>query len=221
MDIAGIEARISQIEARLATGLGVGSSGGATAPPQTTFAQTLNRAAAPVPAAPVPARPLPTASAPANPLPTPPNFVSPLPVQPAPAPEVSNKGARQWENLIQKYATEFGVSPDLVRAVIDQESNGNPRAVSHAGAMGLMQLMPANVREAGVSDAFDPEQNIRAGVAQLKEHLDRYNGDLRLALAAYNAGPGNVAKYDGVPPFKETQHYVRKILGRLNNESGR
>jgi hypothetical protein len=117
-----------------------------------------------------------------------------------------------WDNEIQTVAAETGVDADLLRRVVRQESGGNPRAVSPAGARGLMQLMPATARGLGV-DPDDPIQNLRGGARYLKQQLDRYGGDTRLALAAYNAGPGNVDKYKGVPPFKETQAYVRAIAG--------
>lgn len=204
--IARIEARIEQIEAKLAT------VAGSAAP---DFAQALRAAGAAV--APAPALPKSGAADLLRSIPPPPNFVAPLPVRPAPA--SLGSGVARWDPLIQKYAGQYNVPVDLVRAVLKQESDGNPRCVSHAGAMGLMQLMPANVKEAGISDAFDPEQNIKAGVMQLREHLDRYNGDVRLALAAYNAGPGNVAKYDGIPPFRETRNYVRKIMARLGGDA--
>ena len=141
----------------------------------------------------------------------PPNFVGPMPVAPRAA-----SGVAQWEPLISQYASQYGVSTDLIRAVMTQESGGNARAVSRAGAMGLMQLMPDTAKGLGVGDPFDPAQNVRGGVALLKENLDRFNGDVSLALAAYNAGPGNVTKYKGVPPFRETQDYVRRIMGQLN-----
>ena len=104
-----------------------------------------------------------------------------------------------------------------MKAVIQTESGGNPRAVSRAGAMGLMQLMPANVREAGVADPFDPEQNIAAGTQQLAHLMEQYGGDLDLTLAGYNAGPGNVKKYGGVPPFAETQHYIRRVRAAMGS----
>jgi soluble lytic murein transglycosylase-like protein len=98
-----------------------------------------------------------------------------------------------------------------VRAVIKVESNFNPRAVSPKGAMGLMQLMPATARNLNVSNAFDPEQNVNAGVRHLRELLDSYQGDVSLSLAAYNAGSGAVARSKGVPPYSETRQYVRRI----------
>ena len=106
-------------------------------------------------------------------------------------------------------------SQALVKAVIQTESGGNPRSVSGAGAMGLMQLMPENVKEAGISDPFDPEQNIAAGTKQLAGLLSQYHGDLDLALAGYNAGPGNVRKYGGVPPFTETRNYIQRVRAAM------
>ena len=106
------------------------------------------------------------------------------------------------------------VRADLVRAVIQVESAFNPRAVSPKGAMGLMQLMPATAAKFGVTDPFNPGENIRAGVSYLRQLLDRYDNNEQLALAAYNAGPGAVDKYGSkVPPYKETQNYVHKIAG--------
>jgi len=119
------------------------------------------------------------------------------------------------EGLITKYAAQNGVSPDLVRAVVRQESDGNAHDVSRAGAMGLMQLMPDEAHSLGVTDPFDPEQNIAAGTRLLSGLLHQYNGDVSRALAAYNAGSGAVKKYNGIPPFPETQHYVKRILGML------
>jgi soluble lytic murein transglycosylase-like protein len=121
------------------------------------------------------------------------------------------------EGLIAKYAAQNGVQPELVRAVIRQESDGNPRDVSHAGARGLMQLMPEEIQELGVTDPFDPEQNIAAGTRLLGGLLKQHNGDVPLALAAYNAGSGAVKKYNGIPPYAETRHYVKKIMGMLGS----
>lgn len=127
--------------------------------------------------------------------------------------------ARPYDDLIAEHAQANGVRTDLVRAVVQVESAFNPRAVSPKGAMGLMQLMPATAREYGVVNAFNPAENIRAGVAYLRRLLDRFSNNEELALAAYNAGPGAVDKYDNtVPPYRETKHYVAQInemAGRL------
>ena len=113
---------------------------------------------------------------------------------------------------IKNACDKYGVEEKLVHALVRQESGFNPNAVSKAGAKGLMQLMPATARSLGVIDSLDPEQNIEGGVKYLKQMLDKYNGNTILALAAYNAGPGAVDKYSGVPPYKETQNYVKAIL---------
>src|SRR5688500_2391311 len=118
-----------------------------------------------------------------------------------------------YEASITEHAPRQKVAADLVRAVIQVESAFNPVAVSSKGAMGLVQLMPATAVEMGVGNPFDPDQNIRGGVAYLRRLLDRYNGNVELALAAYNAGMGNVEKYGDVPPFKETKKYVKKVTG--------
>ena len=112
---------------------------------------------------------------------------------------------------IDEAAARHNVDPNLVRSVVKVESNFNPNAVSRKGAMGLMQLMPATARSLNVSNPFDPQQNVDAGVRHLKKLLDNYGGDVRLTLAAYNAGAGAVARSAGVPHFAETQNYVRRI----------
>src|SRR5687767_7657658 len=116
------------------------------------------------------------------------------------------------DSLVLEHAQRHDLRPELVRAVIQVESGFNPRARSSKGAMGLMQLMPATARELGVTDPYDPAQNIRGGTAYLRQLLNRYDGDERLALAAYNAGAGAVDRYGrNVPPYQETRDYVRRI----------
>lgn len=123
-----------------------------------------------------------------------------------------SRRAAQYQSLIEEHATRNGLSIDLVRALIQAESAFNPRAVSPKGALGLMQLMPSTAAEYGVLDAFNPVENVRAGVKYLKRLLDGYEGNVELALAAYNAGPGAVKKYGGkVPPYRETKNYVARI----------
>lgn len=115
------------------------------------------------------------------------------------------------EEIIQEAAAEYDVDPALIRAVMQAESAFHPYAVSRAGAEGLMQLMPALADDMGVGNAFDPRENIMGGVRYLKRLLDYHHGDLDLALASYKAGPGNVERYGGVPPFRETRNYVETI----------
>ncbi|MGM2820420.1 lytic transglycosylase domain-containing protein [Bacillus cereus group sp. Bce001] len=122
----------------------------------------------------------------------------------------SNEG--KYEDIIDRVSRSYGIPKTLIQKMIEVESNFNPKTVSHAGAMGLMQLMPANVKEMGIKNPFSPAESIEGGVKELSGYLKRNNGDLVLALASYNAGPGNVRKYGGVPPFKETQGYIKKIL---------
>ena len=126
-------------------------------------------------------------------------------------PLVPTAKSQLYDEHITEHSRRVGVSADLVRAVIQAESAFNPMAVSSKGAMGLMQLMPATARELGVYNPFEPDQNIRGGVVYLKRLLDRYDQKVDLALAAYNAGMGNVDRYDAVPPFQETRAYVKKI----------
>jgi soluble lytic murein transglycosylase-like protein len=118
----------------------------------------------------------------------------------------------EFDPIINACALEYGVDKSLVKAVIHAESGYDPNAVSSKGASGLMQLMPKTAEGLHVVDAFNPRDNIRGGVRYLKFLLDTFKGDVSLALAAYNAGLSNVAKYKGIPPFKETQNYVAKVL---------
>jgi hypothetical protein len=119
------------------------------------------------------------------------------------------------EPIIQEAAALHGVDPDLVKAVIQTESRFDARAASGAGAKGLMQLMPNTAKAVGIEDPFDARQNIFGGVKYLSQMMERYNGNTALALAAYNAGPGNVRRHRGVPPFRETRGYVTKIAKLL------
>lgn len=120
-----------------------------------------------------------------------------------------------YDDMIAEAAVDYDMDPDLIRAVMQAESAFHPLVVSRAGAEGLMQLMPELADEMGVSDSFDPRENIRGGTRYLKRLLDYYDGDLSLALAGYNAGPGNVARYGGIPPFAETRKYVKTIRALL------
>src|SRR6202167_4567469 len=124
------------------------------------------------------------------------------------------------DSAIEQAAARHNVDPNLVRAVVKVESNFNPNAVSRKGAMGLMQLMPSTARQLKVKNPFDPEQNVDAGVRQLKQLLESYGGDIKLTLAAYNSGAGAVARSSGVPRYAETQNYLRRITNLYYGVSG-
>ncbi len=131
-----------------------------------------------------------------------------------------SSGNEDIDHLIETYSEKNGLDSAFVKAVIKQESGFQPKVTSSCGAMGLMQLMPATANSMGVKDAYDPEQNIAGGTKYLKGLLDRFGGDKSLALAAYNAGPNAVAKYNGIPPYKETQNYVKNIMSMYQRYSG-
>lgn len=122
------------------------------------------------------------------------------------------EGAEKYADIISNAATTYNVPEKLISAVMKQESNFNASAVSSAGATGLMQLMPSTAKYLGATNASDPEQNVMAGAKYLRQMLDKFDDNVSLALAAYNAGPGNVSKYNGIPPFKETQNYVKNVM---------
>jgi membrane-bound lytic murein transglycosylase MltF len=118
--------------------------------------------------------------------------------------------------MVEQTAKKYGLDQRLLNAVVKAESDYNPKAVSSAGAMGLMQLMPATAKSLGVRDPFNPRENLEGGAKYLRSLIDRYKGNIKLALAAYNAGPGAVERYKGVPPYKETISYIKKINNLTN-----
>lgn len=127
-------------------------------------------------------------------------------------------GLSGYSTYVKKAASKYQIEPELIHAVIKTESNGNHRAVSNKGAMGLMQLMPSTASDMAVSNPFSPEQNIEGGTKYLRYLLEKFNGDLTLALAAYNAGPTTVEKYGNVPPFPETRNYVNKVYSQYRGK---
>lgn len=122
--------------------------------------------------------------------------------------------------IIQDKSRKYNIAPSLVNAVIEVESNWNSTAVSKKGARGLMQLMPSTAREMDIGNPLNPEENIEGGVRYLRHLLDKFNGDLSLALAAYNAGPDKIEKFKGIPPITETRQYVKRVLSLYNGNPG-
>lgn len=127
---------------------------------------------------------------------------------------------KDFDGMISDAAKKHGVDESLVRAVIKQESGFNPKATSGCGAQGLMQLMPDTAKELGCGNAYDPYQNIMAGSKYLRQLMDRFDGNMTKAIAGYNAGPGAVEQYGGLPPYAETQNYVSKVLENFRNYKG-
>jgi soluble lytic murein transglycosylase-like protein len=132
--------------------------------------------------------------------------------------KVNLKKPKSYRHIIFTKSKEYEIEPSLVYAVIKVESNWDTKALSRSGAKGLMQLMPSTAKEMNVKNPFDPEENIEGGIRYLKYLLDKFNGDITLALAAYNAGPNKVRKFRGVPPIKETKRYVKRVLSFYNEE---
>jgi len=129
-----------------------------------------------------------------------------------------SSGCTELDSIFEAAGQKYNLSPDLLKAVAKVESTFRPHVVSKSGAMGIMQLMPGTAKYLGVDDPFDPEQNIMGGTRYLRENLDRFDGDIKLALAAYNAGWPAVKKHGGIPPFRETQAYVPKVLGYFGSD---
>jgi hypothetical protein len=132
--------------------------------------------------------------------------------------QAEGKTETSLDSIFEAASKKYGVPVNLLKAVAKTESNFDPDAKSSCGAMGIMQLMPATAKSLGVLDPYDPEQSIMGGAKYLAQMLQEFGGKIELAVAAYNAGPGNVEKYDGIPPFKETQAYVGRVLGYCGSD---
>jgi soluble lytic murein transglycosylase-like protein len=171
---------------------------------QTMVAQ-MNAPATPAPAA------APAATAPASPFA---GALAAAQASPSAAPVSGTGASSAFDTQINAAAASNGIDPALLKGLVSQESGFNPNARSGAGAVGLTQLMPGTAATLGVTNPLDPAQSLQGGAKYLREQLDRFGGDEKLALAAYNAGPGAVQKYGGVPPYAETQNYVKSVMGK-------
>lgn len=202
-DAASASLRVQQLQTLLAQA----SSG-----PTTSFAEALTAASASPASSPAPAAsPSPAvANTASNATYTPPATASP-PASPASTAE--SAGSSTYDATIAQAAARYGIEPALLHGLIQQESGFDPNARSSSGALGLTQLMPGTASSLGVTDPLDPTQSIEGGARYLSEMLARFGGNTADALAAYNAGPGAVSQYGGVPPYAETQEYVNKVLG--------
>lgn len=135
--------------------------------------------------------------------------------------EDKTRSKKDYDHIITRKSSKYKIEPAIIRAVITVESNWNPRAISSKGAIGLMQLMPSTAKDMRVKNAFDPEENIEGGTKYLRYLLNRFNGDIELALAAYNAGPARVEKSGGIPSISETKKFVKKVLSIYKGKSGK
>jgi len=205
-DAASASRRMQQLQTLIAA-----AGSGSTA----SFAAALKAASAGPSAAQGPA---PSAASPVEPSPTPSvaSAVEPSTSLSAATPAAGNAGASAYDAPIAQAAARYGIDPALLHGLIQQESGFDPNARSSSGALGLTQLMPGTATSLGVSNPLDPLQSIEGGARYLSQMLSRFGGNTADALAAYNAGPGAVSRYGGVPPYAETQDYVSKVMGYAN-----